>query len=385
MRPYTTATAEAVAAAGWDVTIHTGYPHYPEWERQPAPESARINGVTVRRHRHSVPTTPTTTARALMDATWAASTLPAVLSTASASDVVMGIVPNLTGSWVAHTAARRAKAPLVLWFQDLMGQAATQSGIGGGARVARLVQRIERSAATRADAVIVAADGFRPYFVGAGVDPDRIHVVRNWSTVAPSPRAKDAARVRFGLPGTQRIAVHSGNMGLKQGLDVILDAAAHAPDITWVLQGNGSERPRLEREASSRGLTNVIFLEGLGNDDLADLLAAADVLVLTQRASVIDMSLPSKLTTYFTAHRPIVASINAASEAAGLISEGNLGTLVAAGDGGALATAVRNADGSIRDRVDATDLFGSPTDVLAILGETIGVHAVPAVVRTSAA
>jgi glycosyltransferase involved in cell wall biosynthesis len=157
-------------------------------------------------------------------------------------------------------------------------------------------------------------------------------------------------------------------MGAKQGLDVVLDAAASSPEVTWVLQGDGSERRHLAAEATARGLDNVVFLPTLDTAALADLLAAADVLVLTQRDTVTDMSLPSKLTTYATAGRPIVASVNPASEAAGLIDEGALGTTVPAGEGDALAAAVRSAPGMV-DSADAGRLFGSPSAVLSVLAE----------------
>jgi putative colanic acid biosynthesis glycosyltransferase WcaI len=368
--PYTTSFAEHAAANGWDVTVETGVPHYPEWERQDAPTDEVINGVRVHRNVHHVPSQPTAMRRGAMDATWAASVTPAIIR--NRADVVMGVVPNLTGGWVARLAARRARVPWVLWFQDLMGQAAVQSGVEGGSRVAGAVRRTELAAARKADAVIVVADGFRRYLEDGGVLPERIHVVRNWSLLARSETPRTEARAHFGFAPGDTVAVHSGNMGAKQGLEVVIDAAALAPDVTFILQGNGSERSTLEEGAISKNLDNVRFLPSLEDGDLADLLIAADVLLLTQRPSVTDMSLPSKLTTYFTTHTPIVASINPDSEAARLLTAADRGTVAPAGDTDAFVEAIRTmAAAPATTRSDGADLFGSPTAIERILADTL--------------
>ena len=364
--PYTTAFCEYLAGSGWDVEVHTGQPHYPDWVRQSAPQHSTMNGVDVNRHRHHVPSTPNAAGRAAMDGSWSASAAPAALRRRS-TDVVMGVVPNLSAAGVALSAARRSRVPCVLWFQDLMGQAAVQSGTEGGSRVARAVKGTEIAAAKRADAVVVVSGGFRGYLETGGVDPERIRVVRNWGLMEAVAVDRAAARTRFGFHDDQIVAVHSGNMGSKQGLDIVIEAAAQAPDIMFVLQGNGSERESLHDAANARGLTNVMFLPSLLPDELADLLGAADVLLLTQRPTVTDMSLPSKLTTYLTAGAPIAASINPASEAATLLSDAGCLHVVPAGDPAAFADAIRSAPSVATPAVDPATLFGSPADIEAIL------------------
>ena len=363
--PYTTALAEHLARSGWEVDVHTGFPHYPQWRRQAAPEHEVINGVQIHRHTHHVPSNPSTVGRALMEASWGASVASSARN--SEADVVIGIIPTVGGAYAALGAARRSDAPCVLWFQDLVGQAAAQSGIKGAGRVASAVRRIEQSAAGRSDAIIMCADGYRPYFSQTGIAHDRLTVVRNWSTMPPATGTPHETFAFHGLPTDRTVALHSGNMGAKQGLGVVLDAAAAAGDVTWVLQGDGSERGSLETAAADRGLDNVVFLPSLESQDLANLLAAADVLLLTQRPTVTDMSLPSKLTSYLTAGTPIVASIHPQSEAASLLQEAGLDAAVAAGDGGALAQAVASVAEGGQSGVDASSLFGSPSQIERVL------------------
>ncbi|NEE17733.1 glycosyltransferase, partial [Streptomyces sp. SID7499] len=104
-------------------------------------------------------------------------------------------------------------------------------------------------------------------------------------------------RARLGWPEGTPVLLHSGNMGLKQGLDVLVDTARIAPDVRVVLMGDGNQRDALR--ARAEGLANVDFLEPAAAEEFTDVLAAADVLAVTQRASVLDMSVPSKLTSYF--------------------------------------------------------------------------------------
>ena len=101
-------------------------------------------------------------------------------------------------------------------------------------------------------------------------------------------------------------------MGLKQGLENVIEAASLAEQrgepIRFVLMGDGSQRRALE--ALGGGLSTLEFLPPVPFEEYADTLAAADVLVINERVGVHDMSLPSKLTSYFIAGRPVVAAVD---------------------------------------------------------------------------
>ncbi|RST20464.1 glycosyltransferase, partial [Streptomyces sp. WAC04770] len=127
--------------------------------------------------------------------------------------------------------------------------------------------------------------------------------------------------------------------GLKQGLEVLVDTARLAPDLRVVLMGDGNQRDALR--ARAEGLPNVDFLEPAGAGEFTDILAAADVLAVTQRASVLDMSVPSKLTSYFVSGRPVVASVADEGGTADEVRRSGAGVLVAPEDPVALLEAVR--------------------------------------------
>ncbi len=382
--PYTTGLAEHLADSGWDVSVVTGYPHYPAWQRQPAPRRAMRNGVVIERHRHSVPRSPSAVRRALFEATWLLSTLPASLRKRP-SGVVVGVVPSLSGAVLATVSARRNGVPCVVWFQDLMGPGAEQSGTSGGGRVSEIVGRIEIRLARRAERILIVAEGYRPYLEAGGVMAGSIARVRNWNLLPPTSAKRDPTRDAYRIERSAVVALHSGNMGMKQGLDVVVEAAGLAPDVMFILQGDGNARTGLETEVQRRDLGNVRFLPSLGSQDLANLLAAADVLLVTQRPSVTNMSLPSKLASYRSTGVPIVASVDAQSETARDVEDSRIGSIVPPGDPAALVAAVRRTtedeDRSPTPDVPGIDAHADSTERLhqtaLTITELAGVDLVP--------
>jgi glycosyltransferase involved in cell wall biosynthesis len=311
--PYTTATAEHVARTAASVTVLTGLPSYPEWQVQPEYRGRRqfretCNGVDVQRLWHTVPRRQDAARRGLYEASFLAHAASRRLS--RRPDLVIGVTPALAGAVAAAHLADRYDAPLVLVVQDVLGAAATQSGIAGGGRVAEVVARAEGRTLRRASEVIIVADSFQTPLRQYGIDKDRLHTIPNWSRL-PSPRRdRDAERRRLGWSDAT-IVLHSGNMGLKQGLEVVVEAARLTRDqrnLRWVLMGDGSQRSALQRLGAD--LPNLDFLPLCATEDYPEVLAAADVLLLCERPGVLDMSLPSKLTSYFTSGLPVVSAVS---------------------------------------------------------------------------
>jgi glycosyltransferase involved in cell wall biosynthesis len=221
-----------------------------------------------------------------------------------------------------------------LLFQDLMGRAAAQSGIPGGGSVARITSMLETWATRRATMVGVVAEAFRPTLIEMGVTPSRIRSVPNWARLAEPTLSRDETRGRFGWTDDRQVVLHAGNMGHKQGLEQVIAAARLAAErgepVRFVLAGGGNQEKALR--VMGAGLPTLDFL-GVQPDGLhASLLAAADVLLLSERPTQLDMSLPSKLTSYLAAGRPIVAAVPAGGASAREIERSGAGLLVPAGE-----------------------------------------------------
>jgi putative colanic acid biosynthesis glycosyltransferase WcaI len=330
----TTWLTESLAGRGWDVTMITGMPHYPAWRRERAPRRTRNGTVDVRRHLHYVPSRQSALRRAGYEVTWLATAGQSLLPRRS-PDLVLGIVPSLGGGVLARLASSRYGVPYALLVQDVMGRAAEQSGVPGSRGVVRLVKKIETGVARDAERIGVVADGFTDYFREAGVSLERIHRVRNPARLGTSTKARQAVREELGWKSDDFVVLHSGSMGYKQGLENVLEAAAAARDdggIRFVLQGDGNQKAALQALAAARGLRNVSFLPLAPVEELPNVLRAADALLLSQRESVRNMSLPSKLTSYFLAEVPIVAAVAPDDEVAREIESAGAGIVLGPGN-----------------------------------------------------
>ncbi len=240
----------------------------------------------------------------------AGSSTPALTRPRPTPDVVLGVVPSLGGGVVARLAAARAHAGYGVIVQDLVSAAASQSGIRGGSAAAAATRWIESWSLARATVVAPVAEAFRPGLVALGVPAERVVVLPNWTHLADTTADREDVRRRLGWPADEWVALHAGNMGLKQDLDQVLEAGRIADreglPVRLVLMGDGSQRHSLIDRSTS--IQRIEFRPFVPAEELPDVLAAADVLLLTERSSVRDMSLPSKLTSYFAAGRPVVAA-----------------------------------------------------------------------------
>lgn len=336
--PYTAGLAEHLAARGDEVTVLAGLPHYPAWRIARGTSRAlvhreTIRGVTVVRAAHYVPAAQSAIKRVLYEGTFGLTGLLATLRLPR-PDAILGIVPNLSSGVLARLTGERLGVPYGLLFQNLMGPGARQSGIAGGAIVARATAAAEAWATRRTRAIGVVTEAFTPYLVSLGVPERSIAHVPNWTRVAAPEMTVPETRARFGWTDREQVVLHAGNMGLMQGLGQVVAVARAAAErgdpVRFVLSGDGNQAGAIR--AAAQDLPNVSFL-GVQPDGIhASLLAAADVLLLSERAAQIDMSLPSKLTSYFAAGRPIVAAIPPGGGSAREVERSGAGLVVPPGE-----------------------------------------------------
>ena len=349
--PYTVAMAEQFAAQAASVTVLTGVPHYPSWtidggyrRRLRWREGTLLDdgsGILVRRLRHYVPRSQSALTRATYEATflvnaWATKVNPR-------PSLIVAVTPSLGGAVAGARLAQRHGSRLLVVVQDLMAKAACQSGISGGGRVSTATATLEAYALRRADRVAVVSDAFRGQLREYGIADDKIVDLPNWTHISPTPLTRRAAREALGWPTAPFTVVHTGNIGLKQDLGNLVEAARLCADdanLRFVIVGAGSQRATVEGQA--RGIANLEFVDPLDKARYPLSLGAADVLVVNERPGVGDMSLPSKLTSYLSSGRPIIAAIaDGGATAAELCRAGGAALIAPSGDPAALAAGVR--------------------------------------------
>ena len=312
--PYTTAVAEHLAALGARVDVVTGMPHYPQWRvaagyRAALVRRETVNGVNLRRAGHYVPAQQGALRRGAFEASW----LPLgwLQAARTEADAVLAVSPSLAALPLARRAAARRGVPWAAVVQDLMGNAAARGGLRGGGRVASLVGGVESRMLRSADLVGVISEGFADAVHRMGVDPGRTRLLPNWAHVNPSSATHAEARAALGWRTDAFTVVHTGNMGAKQGLENVLWAAAEADrrnaEVEFVLVGDGNQRAALQ--AAGAGIRALRFVDPVDEETYPLVLAAADVLLVNERADMLEMSLPSKLTSYFASGRPVLGAV----------------------------------------------------------------------------
>jgi len=346
----TTYRAEYLASVGHEVEVCTTFPYYPDWKVAPEysgklGRKEKRHGVSIVRSYAYVPNPVTPLKRILFEASFIIGvTLRAWLR--KRPDVLLVISPPLGLAATAILLGRLWSVPYVFDVQDLQPDSASDLDMLPKWAV-KLLYKVENAAYRHARLVTTLTPSMRQKIIAKGFTEDHVELLemRMDDTLIDLPAAEgDEFRRRYDLQ-EKFLVTHSGNMGVKQGLDVILDAAAlnRADDsMLFLCVGNGSDCDRIKRRAAELDLSNVRFLPLLDGRDFRGLMAASNVCLVTQLQSVSEVAFPSKIVTYLAAGRPIVASVNPECEVARITRESGAGRVVEAENPLALLDAVRS-------------------------------------------
>ena len=333
---------------GHDVTVVTGLPHYPSWTI-PAEyrnlvfrTERRHGGVRVMRSFMRVSAGTSLWAKSLLYGTFTAGASINSLR-AGATDVVLVISPPPTTIFSAWLRKILRGTPIVLNVQDVVPDAAITLGVMKGKLQIRFFRWLEKFAYRNSDHIVVVAPNFVDNLSAKGVHTDRITVISNWidpDLIKPYPRMNEF-RTSNGIPEDKLLVMYAGNMGLSQGLEVVIHAAdrlREIGDVLFCLVGGGNQLRELRDLADRRRLPNVRFLPP--QPEMRWLQAAADISLVLQKPDVRDINLPSKIPVIMASGRPIIAGVNPNGDAARIVLSAEAGVLVPAGDAGRLAEAV---------------------------------------------
>ena len=359
--PYTGAMARGLARRGFITRVLTTHPHYPDWKVKPGygqwSRSEHLDGVDVTRLKHYIPNPPKGVRRLASEMSFGARLLA---QRWRSPDAIVVVSPALVSSWLASVKAKllHRKTPLIVWVQDLYALGLSETGQASGL-VVKVMSALEGSLVRRADTVVVIHDRFAAR-VSQDFDVPRegIEVIRNWTHLPPAPDVDVAhARTRFGWQDGETIVLHAGNMGVKQGLGNVVEAARLAAErgdrVRFIMLGGGAELLTLRTQ--SEGLPTMDFMAPLDDGSFAAALASADCLLVNELPGVAEMAVPSKLTSYFSAGRPVVAATDLTGITADEIRAADAGVVVPAGDPHALLDAVT----SLASNSAAASRFGA--------------------------
>ena len=333
---------------GHDVTVIAGLPHYPTWEvpedykRHPFKREIRHGGVKVWRSYLHASKRPTVLARSVFYGSFTVSSAFNLMRSGPA-DVVLLVSPPPTLNLAASLFRRSRGAAVVLNLQDIVPDAPIAFGMMTNPLQIRFFRWLERFAYSSSDRIVVVANNFVSNLRSKGVPAEKLTVIHNWidtNEVRPLARM-NSFRLDNGIGEETFVVMYAGNIGLSQGLEVVIDAAKmlrSESGIAFVLVGSGASLARLKDKAQGLRLPNVQFVPT--QPEMKWVQAAADVSLVTQRSNVLDVNLPSKIPAIMASGRPMIAGVNPASDAAAIVREANCAIMIEPGEPAQMADAI---------------------------------------------
>jgi colanic acid biosynthesis glycosyl transferase WcaI len=357
---YTAELCEWLAARGHEVSVVAPPPYYPQWKvRRPYSSwrytSDRVDRVLVRRCPIWVPGQPRGIGRIVYALSFALSSLPVMLREAwRGTDLVMVIEPSFFNLPVSLFAARIGRSMTWLHVQDFeidlaydMGQLSRGRGFAA---------RIESWMMKRFDTVSSISRRLLQKARSKGVPAEALFFLPNSvdiSEIQPTAKA-NSLRTELGIDVGQIVALFSGSLGAKQGIETIVDAARILKGertVLFVICGEGVSAEKLHTQA--KGLENLRFLPLQPANRLNELLAIADMHLLPQQPTAAASVFPSKLIAMLASGKPVIAACRPGSDIADHVSD--CGIITEPGDPVALSSAIRNlaTDEATRARMGA--------------------------------
>jgi colanic acid biosynthesis glycosyl transferase WcaI len=260
--------------------------------------------------------------------------------------VMISVAPSLMSAAFVAFAARQSGAKSWLHLQDFEVDAAFDLGLLQNPHLRAPMLRVERQILKSFDRVSTISPQMVRRLATKGIKAENLREVRNWidtTAIVPANRETEFRR-QLNLDGSHLVGLYSGTMSNKQGLDLIVDAAAMLeqthPHIRFVLCGEGPHKSQLMAQASGR--PNIRFLELQPNERFSELLATADFHLIPQKAEAADLVLPSKLGGILSSGRPVIAMAATGTALADEVRDAGL--IVAPGDTCGLVAAICRLD-----------------------------------------
>lgn len=327
---YTGELAEALVKHGHQVVVVTTPPYYPQWkiEKEYSNHGWQIENnpnLKIIRCPIYVPKKVTGLGRILLLLSFALTSSLALLRESRAKyDLIFAIEPTLFSAPFTLFASKRCHALSWLHVQDFEIDAALELGIFSSNFFRNLALNFELQIYRKFDMLSTISQRMIERLMIKAVPVEKIRFFPNWvnhDEIYPLT-GSNQYRQKLGIKSEKIVILYSGSLGLKQGIEVIIEIAKRLKsnsEIKFVICGDGPTKPALIRMAE--GLDNIYFLPLQPLNNLNELLNMADIHILPQKSNASDLVMPSKLLGILASGKPVIAGCIAESELFNIVNE----------------------------------------------------------------
>ena len=338
---------EELAKRGHEITVIATVPHYPSGFVQASYRTKWIqhsmeNGVRVIRVRVPSLNRKKFTNRLLQFLFFQVGS--SLTGWRETSDIVIVTNPALNKGLAFFALAKLQKKPSIFLVSDVYPDVGIETGVFRHPAIIQFVETIERCCIHNADLVWSFSDSFLKRLYTLGADPERVDVLGAWvDTDFFRPLPKDNTFAQEHKLIEKFVILYAGNLGLSQGLEQFLFVAQDLQDhstLQFVFVGDGTGRDTLIEQANSLRLQNVKFIPFQPWERVPEVLATADISVISLRTGIGMQSLPSKTFSYLASGRAILAIVDPDSAVWHLIHKSNSGICIPYGEPDAIKTVI---------------------------------------------
>jgi glycosyltransferase involved in cell wall biosynthesis len=242
-------------------------------------------------------------------------------------DGVLWYSPSIFHGPFINSLKIKSNSKAYLIIRDIFPEWAADIGLMGRGLMFHLFKAIAYYQYSVADIIGVQTGGNLPYFKRWKQKPGRsLEVLQNW--LAKPLHKQCSLQIKDTPLNGRKVFVYAGNMGVAQGMDILLDLVEHfqnRKDIGFLFVGRGSEAHRLKSLSAGRQLKNILFQEEIHPDEIPDLYSQCSAGIVALHPGHNSHNIPGKFLTYMQCGLPVLANINAGNDLAKLIREEKVG------------------------------------------------------------
>ncbi|WP_022846328.1 WcaI family glycosyltransferase [Desulfurobacterium sp. TC5-1] len=324
---YSTQMAEYLSENGFNVSVITGFPYYPQWKiweeyrNKPKYLKEVHKRIKIYRYKQFTPKNPNFKNRIRHILSFTFGSLKNLRKIKEA-DLIMAVVPFTSDVWLAHKLAKKTSSKVWVHIQDFEFDAAFETGIIENNKLKKVASKILYKIESRLldKANIVSTISYSMLEKAKKKTKTELFYLPNW--IDETFINPEKTEIHPYLKSDKFKVLYSGNIGAKQDWETFIKVVNYfkgRDDIEFVVVGNGAKKDWLLSQI--KNFKNVKYYAPVPYKDLPDLLCSADLHILFQKSKVVDTVMPSKLLGMMASAKPSLVTGNLKSEVAKVIKE----------------------------------------------------------------